>query len=149
MISNNRKRKRHNGKDQDLVVRSKNSPKQSTGSSSNHHEPRHRPTLPERKETAVKNFLTEKDGIIYRKLLEEHYSGFALLPASQISPQFHQSSKVALEKLRDAGYYQYDMVMAGGTNLSRTFVERTLVGDPGITCTIAKFSLIILSRISF
>lgn len=28
---------------------------------------------------------------------------------------------------------QYDVVMAGGKHSSRTFVKRTLVGDPGIT----------------
>lgn len=28
---------------------------------------------------------------------------------------------------------QYDVVMAGGKYSSRTFVKRTLVGDPGIT----------------
>jgi mRNA N6-methyladenine demethylase len=81
-----------------------------------------------------KKFLTASDGAPYHELLREHYAGFVLLPAAQVHPQsFHVQSKLALEKLRDAGYYQYDMVMAGGKNLSRTFVQRTLVGEPGIT----------------
>ena len=50
-----------------------------------------------------------------------------------MAERFHQSAKSALEKLRDSGYYQYDMVQAGGSILSRTFVQRCLVGEPGIT----------------
>lgn len=74
-----------------------------------------------------------EDGPRYRALLREHYAGFCHVPASQMAERFHQSAKRALEKLRDSGYYQYDMVLAGGSLLSRTFVQRCLVGEPGIT----------------
>jgi mRNA N6-methyladenine demethylase len=112
--------------------------------------PQHRPVIPDLKalkaaststatSTALtipagKKFLTVTDGTVYQETLREHYKGFVLLPAAQISPaSFHAHAATALERLRDAGYYQYDMVMAGGKNLSRTFVQRTLVGEPGIT----------------
>lgn len=82
-----------------------------------------------------KKFLTVTDGSLYDTVLREHYSNFCLRPAAQIQqpPDFHANAHAALEQLRDSGYYQYDMVMAGGQILSRTFVQRTLVGEPGIT----------------
>jgi hypothetical protein len=65
---------------------------------------------------------------------KEKYQGFVHIPATQLTPHdFHQRSRAALERLRDADYYQYDVVMAGGKHSSRTFVKRTLVGEPGIT----------------
>lgn len=100
----------------------------------------HRPVVPSLTAPAAaaavakKKFLTANDGPAYHQLLHEQYRGFVVLPAARVQPpSFHRSAKRALETLRDAGYYQYDMVMAGGKNLSRTFVQRTLVGDPGIT----------------
>jgi mRNA N6-methyladenine demethylase len=89
-------------------------------------------------------FLTAEDGAPYRKLLRDHYQGFVLLAAADVpaaatknttvgGSTFHDHAKRALERLRDARHYQYDMVLAGGKNLSRTFVQRTLVGNPGIT----------------
>jgi mRNA N6-methyladenine demethylase len=93
-----------------------------------------------------KKYITSTDGSIYHDLLKEHYVGFSYIPASQVAAcmnpsnssstkndAFHMESQRALEALRDAGYYQYDIVMAGGQHLSRTFVQRTLVGDPGLT----------------
>jgi alpha-ketoglutarate-dependent dioxygenase FTO len=81
----------------------------------------------------IKSFLTSSDGSIYHDVLKQHYQGFVRIPAAEIPTRFHTNSKRVLEKLRDSHYYQYDMVMAGGKHLSRTFVKRTLVGDPGIT----------------
>jgi hypothetical protein len=81
-----------------------------------------------------KKFLMPQDGAEFDKLLKEKYRGFIHIPASQLTPHdFHQRSRAALERLRDANYYQYDVIMAGGKHSSRTFVKRTLVGDPGIT----------------
>jgi alpha-ketoglutarate-dependent dioxygenase FTO len=81
-----------------------------------------------------KKFLMPQDGAEFDKLLKEKYQGFVHIPASQLTPRdFHQRSRAALERLRDANYYQYDVIMAGGKHSSRTFVKRTLVGDPGIT----------------
>jgi alpha-ketoglutarate-dependent dioxygenase FTO len=82
-----------------------------------------------------KMFLTATDGEDYHRVLKKHYRGFCFVSARDVRhpSSFHENADRALEKLRDAGYYQYDMVMAGGKHLSRTFVKRTLVGDAGIT----------------
>ena len=79
-------------------------------------------------------FLTPQDGEMFEQLMDNHYQGFVHLSADDVTPSnFHQNSKAALERLRDANYYQYDVVKAGGKHSSRTFVKRTLVGEPGIT----------------
>lgn len=81
-----------------------------------------------------KKFLMPQDGAEFDNLLKAKYQGFVHIAASQLTPHdFHQRSRAALERLRDANYYQYDIIMAGGKHSSRTFVKRTLVGDPGIT----------------
>ena len=79
-------------------------------------------------------YLTPEDGMYFQKHLQDHYKGFVHLPVDRLEPRdFHEEFKNSLERLRDAGYYQYDVVMAGGKYSSRTFVKRTLVGNPGIT----------------
>ncbi len=66
--------------------------------------------------------------------VSKYYQGFVRCSVDDLQPfDFHQRSRAALERLRDANYYQYDIVMAGGKHSSRTFVKRTLVGNPGIT----------------
>jgi mRNA N6-methyladenine demethylase len=84
-----------------------------------------------------RKFLTSHD-TGFSRYVQHHYQGFVHLPANEYEvrwnqPAFHQSARLALERLRDASYYQYDIVMAGGKHSSRTFVKRTLVGEPGIT----------------
>jgi alpha-ketoglutarate-dependent dioxygenase FTO len=79
-----------------------------------------------------RKFLTSQDSG-FANYVEEHYPGFVHQPQSVIPKNFHVFAKAALERLRDANYYQYDIVMAGGKHSSRTFVKRTLVGIPGIT----------------
>jgi mRNA N6-methyladenine demethylase len=84
-----------------------------------------------------RKFLTSQDGG-FVKYVNDHYPGFVHLPVDQYErrwnqPDFHSFARRALERLRDANYYQYDIVMAGGKHSSRTFVKRTLVGEPGIT----------------
>jgi len=81
-----------------------------------------------------KKFLSEDDGQMFQEQVHRHYQGFVHIPAEQVTPSnFHQIAKAAFERLRDANYYQYDIVKAGGKHASRTFVKRTLVGEPGIT----------------
>lgn len=81
-----------------------------------------------------KKYLTPQDGTAFHDLVRDHYQGFVHIPADQVTPSnFHQIAKTAFEHLRDANYYQYDIVKAGGKHASRTFVKRTLVGEPGIT----------------
>ena len=66
--------------------------------------------------------------------VQDHYHGFVHCSVDDLQPfDFHERSRANLERLRDANYYQYDIVMAGGKHSSRTFVKRTLVGNPGIT----------------
>ena len=81
-----------------------------------------------------KKFLSSEDGTVFEDHMSNHYKGFLHVPVNQLTPpNFHEKAKQAFEKLRDAQYYQYDVVMAGGKHSSRTFVKRTLVGEPGIT----------------
>jgi len=78
-------------------------------------------------------FLTSQDPG-FEEHIRDHYQGFAHCPVNDLQPpDFHQTARVSLERLRDANYYQYDVVMAGGKHSSRTFVKRCLVGNPGIT----------------
>lgn len=80
-----------------------------------------------------RSFLTSQDPS-FTKYVQTHYKGFTHIPSKQLYPSdFHTRAKIIFERLRDANYYQYDIVMAGGKHTSRTFVKRTLVGEPGIT----------------
>ena len=77
-----------------------------------------------------KRFRTPDDDH-FDELLKNHYDGFVHIPSTDVP--FRSQFSEALLRLRDANYYQYDIVMAGGQHLSRTFVRRCLVGNPGIT----------------
>ena len=77
-------------------------------------------------------FTPQDEG--FEQHVQNHYKGFLHCSVDDLQPfDFHQRSRAALERLRDSNYYQYDIVMAGGKHSSRTFVKRTLVGNPGIT----------------
>ena len=110
-----------------------------------------------------KKYFTPENGPEFDRLVKEQYDGFVHVSVNEVTPSnFHQRAKSALERLRDSNYYQvrctlthhnftfleqivdniaactllskkYDVVMAGGKHSSRTFVKRTLVGNPGIT----------------
>ncbi|CAK4082188.1 unnamed protein product [Aphanomyces euteiches] len=69
----------------------------------------------------------------FNEILKRSYVGFVHEPGTTLPRDFHEGMRSAFEKLRDNEYFQYDVVMAGGKHLSRTFVRRTLVGDYGIT----------------
>jgi len=62
-----------------------------------------------------KRYLTPQDGADFDRLLEEKYQGFAVIPAPQVSPSFHQKAKAAFEKLRDSGYYQVSRLIVQST----------------------------------
>lgn len=54
-----------------------------------------------------KKFLTPQDGPEFTRLVDEKYRGFVHVAANQVTPSnFHQQAKAALERLRDANYYQ-------------------------------------------
>ena len=66
-------------------------------------------------------------------ILANHYQGFVHENATSFPTLFHARNKTLFEKLRDGNYFQYDLIRAGGKTMSKTFVKRTLVGEPGIT----------------
>ena len=103
---------------------------------------------------STKQYITIQDGPMYHELLQNTYLGFSYVPASQVntmlatepstfnqekhpidcrggSENFHNQYQNVLQSLYD--YYQYDIIMPGGKHSSRTFVRRTLVGEPGMT----------------
>lgn len=71
----------------------------------------------------------------FMTVLEQSYQGVAVEPVSMYPSSFSISYREALEALGTAGFYQYDMTQPAGlgTKISRTFVTRCLVGDPGMT----------------
>ena len=109
----------------------------------------------------AKKYVTIHDGLLYQELLRNAYIGFSYVPAAQVSTimmdhldhhhhhhpptssssttdnenhyqdHFHSNYQRVLQSLYH--YYQYDIIMAGGKHSSRTFVRRTLVGEPGMT----------------
>jgi mRNA N6-methyladenine demethylase len=114
-------------------------------------------TLPRNIDPTKKQYITIHDGPTYHELLQNAYIGFSYVPASQVNMMikmepslslfdqhphqnyvqsfkdnnFHIHYQSALQALND--YYQYDIIMPGGKHSSRTFVRRTLVGEPGMT----------------
>ncbi|RHY56488.1 hypothetical protein DYB30_005538 [Aphanomyces astaci] len=82
--------------------------------------------------TGPEKFLTPSHPD-FHDILTRSYVGFVHEPAAAQPREFHAGMRAAFEHLRDKGYFQYDVVMAGGKHLSRTFVRRTLVGNFGIT----------------
>ncbi|ETV97028.1 hypothetical protein, variant 1 [Aphanomyces invadans] len=82
--------------------------------------------------TGPEKFLTPSHPS-FHDILTRSYVGFVHEPAAKHPRGFHTGMRTAFETLRDKGYFQYDVVMAGGKHLSRTFVRRTLVGNYGIT----------------
>ncbi|CAM9741162.1 unnamed protein product [Chrysoparadoxa australica] len=64
---------------------------------------------------------------------KSHYAGFEHQPANTISNTTHRSFASLFRELDAAGLFLYDIVQAGGKTVSKTYVTRTLVGEPGIT----------------
>lgn len=68
--------------------------------------------------------------------MENQYAGFSTYAAATMAADVsHREASEALRGLGSEGYYCYDVTqpMGLGTPLARTFVTRTLVGEPGIT----------------
>ncbi|KAF0719040.1 Aste57867_1324 [Aphanomyces stellatus] len=82
--------------------------------------------------TGSEKYLTPAHPM-FDEILARSFVGFVHENAAKLPKDLHAGMRLAFEKLRDKGYFQYDVVMAGGKHLSRTFVRRTLVGDFGIT----------------
>lgn len=55
------------------------------------------------------------------------------VPRDSLPKAVHSKFRKSFDSLHEAGLFLYDTVQAGGKRLSRTFVTRTLLGDPGIT----------------
>jgi hypothetical protein len=77
-------------------------------------------------------FVSEKDRN-FEDVLRTSYIGFVHEPAREVSQAIHKNFLSAFEELERSEYFQFDVVQAGGTQLSKTFVTRTLIGEPGIT----------------
>lgn len=77
-------------------------------------------------------YLTPSDDA-YGSVLERSYKGLVYEPAASMPARFHGEFRSVLAALKRDGFFQYDVVQAGGVRCSRTFVRRTLVGEPGIT----------------
>lgn len=69
------------------------------------------------------------------------YKGLRHLPAETLPSTIHARFRRAFDSLHEAGLFLYDTVQAGGKRLSRTFVTRTLIGDPGITYKVSPESV--------
>lgn len=70
---------------------------------------------------------------LFQPALERSYSGMRHVPADSLPQAIHKEFRRSFDGLHEAGLFLYDTVQAGGKRLSRTFVTRTLLGEPGIT----------------
>ncbi|CAM9413769.1 unnamed protein product [Ectocarpus fasciculatus] len=70
---------------------------------------------------------------LFKPALDRSYRGVRHEPAGSLPQVVHKGFRQSFDSLHEAGLFLYDTVQAGGKRLSRTFVTRTLVGDPGIT----------------
>lgn len=70
---------------------------------------------------------------LFRPALDVSYRGMRHVPAPSLPPAIHKGFRESFDGLHEAGLFMYDTVQAGGKRLSKTFVTRTLLGDPGIT----------------
>lgn len=70
---------------------------------------------------------------LFQPALDVSYRGMRHVPADALPQAIHGGFRESFDGLHDAGLFMYDTVQAGGKRLSKTFVTRTLLGDPGIT----------------
>jgi len=77
--------------------------------------------------------LTDRRSNDFQKCLRQCYRGFYCEDAEEIPQHIHTSFSSAFNTFNESGLFLYDAVQPGGNRLSRTFVTRTLVGDPGST----------------
>mmetsp|Transcript_13007 Transcript_13007/g.18988 ORF Transcript_13007/g.18988 Transcript_13007/m.18988 type:complete len:612 (-) Transcript_13007:9-1844(-) len=78
-------------------------------------------------------YLSPKDGDDFESCVHECYQGFRYEKSNELPPNIHTEFSTSFKEMNDAGLFLYDVVQPGGKKLSRTFVTRTLVGDPGST----------------
>lgn len=70
---------------------------------------------------------------LFEPALTCSYRGMRHVPRDSLPRAVHTGFRRSFDALHEAGLFLYDTVQAGGKRLSRTFVTRTLIGDPGIT----------------
>ncbi|CAM9874477.1 unnamed protein product, partial [Laminaria digitata] len=70
---------------------------------------------------------------LFQAALDRSYRGMKRVPRDSLPKAVHSKFRRSFDALHEAGLFLYDTVQAGGKRLSRTFVTRTLLGDPGIT----------------
>ncbi len=81
---------------------------------------------------------------LFQAALEVSYRGMRHVPAGVLPKTLHSGFRQSFDELQEAGLFMYDTVQAGGKRLSRTFVTRTLLGDPGITYKARKGDMYIM-----
>lgn len=81
--------------------------------------------------SGAKKFLSPEDGA-FAECHRVAYGGFHRDSAAALPARLHVDVKDALERMRAAGLFTHDVVSAGRA-VSATFVERTLVGDAGMS----------------
>lgn len=89
---------------------------------------------------------------LYPAALRHSFKGMEHLPSRELPSSVHTGFRRSFDALNEAGLFLYDTVQAGGKRLSRTFVTRTLIGDPGITykvCAVARNFPFIPLRLEF
>ena len=79
-------------------------------------------------------FIYPKDKV-YNRILKTSYEGFEIDKKEAFDEKFHNDFSHALEDLDHKGIYQFDIIqpLGLGTKLSKTYVSRCLLGEPGIT----------------
>lgn len=81
--------------------------------------------------STTQKYFTPKDPQ-FNQLNKQCYRGLVFDPASAVPEQLHNNVTTALESMRRSQFFHRDVV-ATGRSVSATFVERTLIGNPGMT----------------
>ncbi|CAM9380591.1 unnamed protein product, partial [Phaeothamnion confervicola] len=71
----------------------------------------------------------------FAQLLSTSYSGFVVDGPEELKPKVHEETRHAFAAMEAAGIFQTDVTQPFGlgTKCAKTFVTRTLVGEPGAT----------------
>eukprot|EP00544_Gedaniella_sp_CCMP2646_P008230 CAMPEP_0202493574 /NCGR_PEP_ID=MMETSP1361-20130828/9866_1 /ASSEMBLY_ACC=CAM_ASM_000849 /TAXON_ID=210615 /ORGANISM="Staurosira complex sp., Strain CCMP2646" /LENGTH=578 /DNA_ID=CAMNT_0049123911 /DNA_START=57 /DNA_END=1793 /DNA_ORIENTATION=- len=91
------------------------------------------PLPPEWSRNTSKSFLSPSDGSLFDSCKRECYRGFCWEDPHKLPPTLHVQFDQAFDALYEAGLFLHDAVQPGGKRLSRTFVSRTVIGNPGST----------------
>jgi alpha-ketoglutarate-dependent dioxygenase FTO len=80
-----------------------------------------------------KSFLSPFGGSLFDSCKRECYRAFCWEDPDKLPPTLHVQFDQAFDALYEAGLFLHDAVQPGGKRLTRTFVSRTVIGNPGST----------------